>query len=173
MERMHLVFLFYFLFILLSVKPVLAHCPICSAATGTLVAGARVAGVDDIVVGTFVGAFAISTAFWISNVITKRFKRTIPFQPYILSVVSFVSTVISFYMSGLLGTMPSFLYVLGMERLLFGMIVGSILSVAAFEMHTLLRRYNNNTNYLPFQVMIVPITILIAANAMMYLLGVF
>src|SRR3989344_5892903 len=172
MRKLYFVFLFSFLFIILSVTPVFAHCPICSAATGTLVASARVVGVDDIVVGTFVGAFAISTAFWVSNFITRRFKKTIHFQPYVLSAISLVSTVISFYMSNLLGTMPSFLYVLGMERLLFGMVIGSILSIVAFKMHTLLRRYNNNTNYLPFQVMVVSITILIAANATMYLLGV-
>ncbi len=166
-------FVFLFLFLLLSPKPVLAHCPICSAATGALVASARVAGVDDVVVGTFIGAFAISTAFWISNFITRRFKRKIPFQPYALSVISMVSTIASFYVAGLLGTMPSFLYVFGMERLLFGILLGSALSIITFELHNLMRRYNGNKNHFPFQGMILPIAALIAANFAMYLLGVF
>lgn len=154
------------------IRPVFAHCPLCTIAAGSMVLVTRQLGVDDVVVGTFIGAFIVSTAFWTSNFIVKKFKKKLPFQEYLLSVAFVISTVASFYWGKLLGTMPPFLYVFGLERLLFGIIAGSVISIAAFELHNVLRRANGNRNNIPFQGMLFPIAVLVIANIMFYVTGV-
>ncbi len=165
-------FLFFVsIFSFLSI-PVSAHCPLCTAATGALVASARIAGMDDAVSGTFIGAFAISTAFWSHRIIVRRLEKQIAFQPYVLSVIFFSLTIIGFYFTDLLGTMPDAFRILGMERLVFGLVLGSIVSIVAFEVHNILRKLNKNRNYFPLQGIVLPLVFLAVADAALYLSGV-
>lgn len=82
---------------LLTAAPALAHCPLCSAATGSLLVVARAAGVSDLASGTLAGAFAVSTALWGSNWLKKRNKGKayLPFQGIILVLASILLTIIS------------------------------------------------------------------------------
>lgn len=164
--------LLFFILLFFLASPAFAHCPLCTAATGALVTTARVAGVDDAVVGIFVGAFVISTTFWFNRFLTKRLKRQFPFQPYLLSALFVAVTVASFYPAGLLGTAPDFLYIFGVERLLFGLLLGSIVSIAAFDIHNLLRRFNGHKNHFPLQGIVLPVAFLIVVAATLYLAGV-
>lgn len=68
-----------------------AHCPLCTAGAAAAAGGAAWLGVSHSVIGVFIGAFAISTGWWVSRMIKKQF---IPFQHWILLIVSFALTVI-------------------------------------------------------------------------------
>ena len=163
--------------------PVFAHCPLCTAATGAVVATTRVIGIDDIVVGTFIGAFTISTAFWIGNVINKRLlnrKKSAQSKgleyvktsmPYALSAVFLIFTIVGFYFGGLLDPMYNY-YIWGVQKLVAGMIIGTIVTIAAFDFHRLIRRANNNKNYFPMQGIILPLIALAAVDVFMYIAGV-
>ena len=54
--------------------------------------------IDDVIVGTFIGGFVVSTAFWLNRIIKKRNKGKdyLPFQSTIIILISFVSTFVSF-----------------------------------------------------------------------------
>ena len=149
---------------------VLAHCPLCTAATGSLVAVTRLAGVDDTVVGTFIGAFTISTALWASRMISKRLRRSFPFQSALLSVLSLALTLGGFYLGGVLNT--SSLQLFGIDRLLFGTVLGAALTIVALEVHKAIRKGNGNKNHLPFQGILLPLAILAVANAALYVFGI-
>ncbi|MBI2583353.1 MAG: hypothetical protein HYW25_01680 [Candidatus Aenigmarchaeota archaeon] len=180
-KRIFLMIIGFFTLISLSI-PAFAHCPLCTAATGAVVAGARVAGIDDAVVGTFIGAFIVSTGFWTTRIINKTFNKKLLtaaryhklqniFNPYMLSAVFAVMTIASFYVSGLLGAMPEYTFIFGMERLLFGIIMGSILSAASFRFHSLARSMHQNRNYFPMQGIIMPLLVLAAADFGLYVVG--
>ncbi len=68
-----------------------AHCPLCTAGAIVAAGGAAWLGVDIIVIGLFIGAFAVSIGFWISKLIKKKY---IPHQTLVIVLVSFITTVI-------------------------------------------------------------------------------
>lgn len=80
----------------------LAHCPLCSAATGALLIAARSYGVSDLISGTIAGAFAAVTAIWIHNWLKKKNnnKSYFPFQGIVLVLVSILLTVVTFQFVG-------------------------------------------------------------------------
>lgn len=72
------------------VKSVNAHCPLCTAGAAAAAGGAAWLGVNNAVIGIFIGAFAISTGWWISNIIKKNY---VPFQRQVIIAVSFATTI--------------------------------------------------------------------------------
>src|SRR3989344_883481 len=162
----------FLIFSILGSGRVFAHCPLCTGITAAAVATARVAGVDDIIVGTFAGALKISTAFWMSKYLSKRFGAKAVFNPYVLSAASLILTVGSLYVGGVLGTVPAFTYVFGVERLLFGMVFGTATTLFSFQLHSLLRSLNSGKNHFPMQGIVVMLAILALADLGLYLAGI-
>jgi hypothetical protein len=109
---------------LLLIPAVYAHCPLCTAAVGTGVAVTRFYGIDDAIVGVWIGAFIISTALWFSKVLKKRYK--IPFQDFLLIILALVFTIVPFYFAGLIGGTDNSIF--GTDKLLFGTLAGSLMT---------------------------------------------
>ena len=62
---------------LIAVIPgVMAHCPLCTTATIIGVGVTRSFGLDDSIVGVFVGAMIVSSALWLNNAL-KKLKRVV------------------------------------------------------------------------------------------------
>lgn len=76
---------------LIASSTVYAHCPLCTAGAAAAAGGAAWLGVSHSVIGVFIGAFAISTGWWVSRMIKKQI---VPFQHWILLLVSFAMTII-------------------------------------------------------------------------------
>lgn len=77
--------------ILFLIPFVSAHCPLCTAGALIAASGAGFLGVKSIVLGLFIGAFAVSIGSWISNMLKKQY---IPFQRGILILLSFATTIL-------------------------------------------------------------------------------
>lgn len=150
-------------------KLVFAHCPLCTAATGAVVATARWYGVDDLIVGTFFGGFTISTAFWIQRILLKRNKGKdfIPFQLAIITILSLILSIITLHTANLFSSSTFF----GVDRLLAGTFIGSSITLIAFGSHELLRKNNGNKNYFPFQAIVLALAFLSIAVFSYYLAG--
>src|SRR3989338_2455804 len=58
--------------IIAIIPTVMAHCPLCTAATIVGVGVTRSLGWDDSIVGIFVGAMIVSSALWLNNILKKR-----------------------------------------------------------------------------------------------------
>jgi len=76
---------------LVSIPIARAHCPLCTVGAAAAAGGAAYLGVDKAVIGIFLGAFAVSTGWWIARMIKKQF---IPYQLPALVVFSFLSTIL-------------------------------------------------------------------------------
>ncbi|MBI2970943.1 MAG: hypothetical protein HYY37_00825 [Candidatus Aenigmarchaeota archaeon] len=148
----------------------MAHCPLCSAATGMAVATTRIYGIDDAVVGLFIGGFAVSTALWMHNVAFKRNgkKMMIAYQQHIFVLVSLALTLVTVYLAGML---DSKYLIFGMDKLFFGTIAGTAVASLAFVAHQQLRAGNGNSNFIPMQGIILPLAALVVASVGMYALG--
>lgn len=85
------------LLISLALLPVLlagivsAHCPLCTVGAGAAAAGAAWLGVSKVVIGLFIGGFAMSMGMWFARVVKKRY---ISFQRTLIIVVVFFTTVL-------------------------------------------------------------------------------
>src|SRR3989338_799616 len=73
---------------ILLAENVSAHCPLCVIGAG---AAATWLGVKEIVVGLFIGAFAMAMGLWFAKIIKKKY---IPYQSFIITALVFLSTII-------------------------------------------------------------------------------
>lgn len=124
------------------IPPVSAHCPLCTAGAAVGVGIARALGVDDAIVGIWLGAFVAASALWIDRILIKKGIRY-PLQGPILVAISFLSFAIPLYYAGIITdtgivrSMPDYHSLLGMEtfgldRLFSGLVVGTILVTGVF-----------------------------------------
>jgi len=72
------------------IKSVNAHCPLCTAGAAVAAGGAAWLGVNNAAIGVFIGAFAVSMGWWVSNLIKKKY---VPFQRQLIIAISFLTTI--------------------------------------------------------------------------------
>ena len=83
--------LFILLFLpVLLIETARAHCPLCTVGAGAAAAGAVWLGVSKVVIGLFIGGFAMSMGMWISKIPKKRY---IHFQKTLIVSVILLTTI--------------------------------------------------------------------------------
>lgn len=158
-----LIFMLMLFFSLTAFVPLVsAHCPLCTAAVGAGIVITRFYGVDDMIVGLWVGAFIISTALWFNNMLKKKY---IPFQGQIVAILIFAATIISFYFGGLFNASRIF----GVDKLLLGIIAGSILVYAGLFISSNVKQINKNKAIFPFQTIAFILALLAITSAIVWL----
>ncbi len=78
-------------FSLLLAESAFAHCPLCTIGAGAAAAGAAWFGVDNVIIGIFLGAAALAMGLWVSRLFKRRY---IPLQKWAISAFSFASIII-------------------------------------------------------------------------------
>ncbi|MEX0918898.1 MAG: hypothetical protein WDZ85_02965 [Candidatus Paceibacterota bacterium] len=143
-----------------------AHCPLCTAGAGALAVLAASLGVSSVVVGVFIGAFALALSLWISGMVKKRY---IPYQKHILTVIIFLGTVIPI-MPFVEHYAPFYLPFIGeygttytINLYVFGVIVGAFIMFVAPYISTVVTRTRNKQ--IPFQGIIITGLLLVAVSA--------
>ncbi len=156
------------LLILIAILPgVMAHCPLCTAATIVGVGVTRSLGWDDSIVGIFVGAMIVSSALWVNNIFKKR---NIGGNAFLrigsITIATFVLTVLSFYFAGLFG--PANTYrIFGMEKIIFGSLSGAVVSFAAFFASNAIKKINEGKTLFNYQTIVLTFGALIM-NALLF-----
>ena len=133
---------------------VMAHCPLCTAGTIVGVGITRSLGWDDSIVGIFVGAMIGSSALWINNICRKRSTGGNAFlRISSITFATFVLTILSFYYAGIFG--PANIYrIFGMEKILFGVISGAVVSLGAFFISNEIKKKNEGRTLFNYQTMV-------------------
>ncbi|MDP2925122.1 MAG: hypothetical protein Q8N99_01995 [Nanoarchaeota archaeon] len=140
-------------------QSVLAHCPLCTAAAGVGIGVARLLGVDDSIVGLFLGALIVSMGLWFNNWLKKKDVK-IPFQGFLIVFASFLLTIIPLYLIGIIRnfeivrSLPELsmlgLGVFGIDKLLFGTLVGIIVIGSSFSLSDYIKKKNGKVLF-PYQ----------------------
>src|SRR3989344_2082003 len=130
-------------FLISFIPSVMAHCPLCTGAAVAGVEVARVTGLDDSIVGLLLGGVIISSALWFN----KRLKKKVnfPMQGILIIILSFVSIAVPLYYAGMITnvdmvkSMPDHhsilgLGVFGIDKLLVGMIMGTLALLFTFKL---------------------------------------
>ncbi|MCG2689371.1 hypothetical protein L6255_02950 [Candidatus Parcubacteria bacterium] len=152
-----------FTLIFLPIKA-LAFCPMCVVATGAFLGIFRWLGVDDTIIGLWLGGFILSASMVFNNLLIKKGKR-IRFQLFLILLVFFGLTMLFLYQFG--GLSP-YNKIFGIDKIVFGIILGSSLLLLASYLDKFLRKQNEGKIFISHQKMIIAISLLIIFSLGLY-----
>jgi len=144
-----------------------AVCPVCTIAVGSCVGLARWLKIDDRITGLWVGALIVSLIIWTIDYLNRKnikFKG----RKILTFILYYALTIIPLYFTGLIGHPLNECW--GIDRLLFGIIVGSLIFTGASLFHNYLKKKNNSKSYFPLQKVAFPVGFLAVASLIIYLI---
>jgi len=152
---------------LLLISSQVAHaiCPVCTVAVGAGLGLAEWLGIDDSISGLWIGALIVSISIWTINWLNGKnikFKgrKILIFLAYYLIVL------LPLYWKGKIGHPMNRLC--GIDKLLFGIILGTILFSAGVLFHNYIRKKNGDISYFKGQKIVAGILPLIIASIILY-----
>ncbi|MCX6766902.1 MAG: hypothetical protein NT170_03970 [Candidatus Moranbacteria bacterium] len=146
-------------------KITFAVCPVCTVAVGAGLGLAEYFGIDDSISGIWIGALIVSMSLWTIDWLDKkniRFKG----RKILIFLGYYAVVALPLWLKGKIGHPLHTIW--GIDKLLFGIILGSILFAAAAILHTYLRKKNGGKSYFQGQKIAFPIAILIIASVVLY-----
>jgi len=153
----------------LFAKKALAVCPICTIAVGTGVGFSRWLGIDDAISGLWIGGLIVSMITWTESWLEKK---NIRFKGRIFANIFAYYTliIIPLFYSGIIGNPLNTLCACGLDKLLFGIIAGSLAFWFGASWYFHLKEKNNGHAYFPFQKVVMPVSPLIILSILYYFL---
>lgn len=148
-------------------KPVLAICPVCTVAVCAGVGLSRWLGIDDLISGVWIGGLIVSFIFWTIDWLDKK-KVSFKSRWLVISAVFYALVIIPLYLKDIVGH-PANTF-LGMDKLLFGIAVGSLVFLLSVWFHAFLKTKNQGKSYFPYQKVAVPIAFLLIISLIFYFL---
>ena len=176
-KNFKILFLIFAIVAIFIIPSAYAHCPLCTAAVGAAAISAKYYGMDSSIIGMLIGAFGISTGLWIGLKIKKQYFK---FQLPIIILLSYILTVIplsgidndKLYLPILLfGSSGTFLNkVYWPNKILFGSIIGAVLSLAAYLSHNKIKKIRKKVLF-PYQGIAITLLFLAFGGMILFLLS--
>lgn len=160
-------FLFAAIATILILPVAQAVCPVCTVAVGAGLEGMRLLGVDDVITGIWAGGLSLSLFFWTAGWLKKHNVRSAFWQ----IVVPFV-----FYygLLALVYALPSVQFgvntLWGIDKFLLGIVVGTIAFYLGARWYVKIKRENGGHAKFAFQKVVVPLSFLIIATVVFWLI---
>ena len=157
----------------LAIAPsALAVCPVCTVAVTACVGLSRYLGVDDLISGVWIGAALMSVSLWTVNWLRKK-NINFKYSKIILllgSVILYYAlALIPMFWTGFIGH-PYNQYWWGMDKLVIGIIAGSIVFFLSAVLYGFLKKKHGDKPYFPFQKVVQPIVLLAILSGIFYYL---
>lgn len=130
------IFLFLPVFLTLA-TPTRAVCPVCTMAIGGGVLLSRYLGVDDLIIGVWVGGLILSLGLWMASYIKKKY---FPEQNWLVLIIFWLVTYLSFKKAGFIGHPGCKIF--GYDKMLLGMFFGTLAFLAGYGIELLMRKFN-------------------------------
>jgi hypothetical protein len=162
-----LIFLFLFLLGIFASLPTQAVCPVCTVAVGAGVGLSRYFGIDDTIAGLWIGGLTVSLIAWTINWCNRkniRFKG----RKIMITLMYYLLIVVPLFSTGVMGDARNKLW--GVDKLLLGIILGSLLFLGGALWYNQIKEKNNGHAHFPFQKVVMPISPLIIASLIFYLI---
>ncbi len=138
-------------------------CPVCSVSVAVSLGLSRWLGVDDSITGVWAGAMIVVLSFWtIRWIFKKREKKPMILLPVMIAAY-WLLTFIPLYLTDVISNTDC-LTLLGLNRLVFGSLLGIVLSIFAVLVDKLSRKIRGGKRLFPYQKVIIPIGILLIAS---------
>lgn len=145
-------------------SPVYAQCPVCVVTVGGGLFIAKKLGIDDLLVSIWLSSLNTAMAFWFASFMKNKLLKngigwTVAF--YILTVGTL------FYTKQIGHALNTFL---GIDKILLGMTIGSVVSLSAIQIDMFLRLKNNGKVFFPYQKVIIPVGVLLITTFLFMLI---
>lgn len=157
---------FLILFLVFFPRAIFAFCPICTVAMGTGVGLCRYLGIDDLISGTWIGGFLMSLTLWIIDWLNKKKIKFLFRKPLIL-IFLYALVIFPLAKMKIIGHPENKFF--GIDKLLFGMISGSIVFLISFLLNNFVIKMNKEKVFFPFQKVAIPLVALIILSLIFYL----
>lgn len=144
-----------------------AVCPVCTVAVGAGLEGARLLGVDDVITGIWAGGLTLSLFFWTVGWLKKLGVKNVWLQ-VVLPFVAYYALLAMVY------AMPGMVFgantLWGIDKFLLGVVVGTIAFYFGARWYVRIKRENGGHAQFAFQKVVVPLSFLLVATAVFWLI---
>jgi len=142
-------------------------CPVCVVAIGAGLGFSRWLGVDDLISSVWIGAALLTIVYWTIHWINKK-NWNFKFSGVIVFLFYYLFTFLPLYWLKIIGhPLNTFL---GVDKIIFGSISGTIVLWLGLKFHEWLKKNNGEKSYFSYQRVAVPVTALILNSLIFYLL---
>ncbi|MGB9883507.1 MAG: hypothetical protein ACPLRN_03285 [Microgenomates group bacterium] len=143
-----------------------AVCPVCTVAVVGGIEVTRALGVDDLISSIWIGGLIVSMSFWLADWLTKK-NILKPFWREIISLALFYLLTVPFLIWGKMIGVKGNVF-LGIDKVVFGIAVGSIVFLLAVIFEKWLRKTNQGKVYFYYQKVIIPLLFLTIISFIFY-----
>ncbi len=139
----------------------LAVCPLCTVAVGAGLGVSRWLGIDDLIAGLWVGALAVSSSLWLATWVKNK-QLAFPKLDWIAGILLyllFIPTLSLMHITGIVGNT-----FLGIDKIILGTLIGSVIFVLSVWTDKYLRSINEDQVFIYYQKVILPMLFLALAS---------
>ncbi|MCX8166854.1 MAG: hypothetical protein N3E37_03315 [Candidatus Micrarchaeota archaeon] len=144
-----------------------AVCPVCTVGVAAGLGILKEYGIDDLIAGYWLGALTLSSAYWLIDWSTKKGIRFF-FRKKIITISMYAIFVLPLYFMGFF--FQPFNTIFGFDKLLVGIIVGSIVFHISVKFYEKIKELNNGHALFPYQKVITPLIFLAFISVNTYIL---
>lgn len=142
-----------------------AVCPVCVVAVSSGVGLCRWLGVDDLISGVWIGGLTVSIIMWSLNWLKNK-KINFKFPVFVVSIIAYLFVFFPLYIFEIIGHPSNTFW--GVDKLLFGIIAGSLVFIFSDWLHNFLKEKNGGKSFFPYQKVAVPLACLAVISAIFY-----
>jgi len=157
-------------FNLLLIQSAIAVCPLCTVAVSAGIGFSRWFGVDDVISGLWIGGLTVSLIVWSIDWLNKKNIRFFGRRSFIV-LIYYALMVVPLYWYDFIGHALNKLW--GIDKLLLGIIVGSIAFALGVGLYVYLKKKNDGKAQFPFQKVIMPVAFLFVLSVFFHYFGQF
>ena len=148
-----------------------AFCPLCTVAVGAGVGVSRSLGIDDVIVGVWIGGLLVSSSMWLFEWLKGKKivkKGNEGWWSLGITVLMYALVLIPLKYKGIIGHPLNTM--LGIDKVVLGIMLGSIVFFSAGRLHFYLKRMNREKVCIPYQKVILPVGALWLTTIILYLI---
>ena len=147
-------------------------CPVCTIAVGAGVGFLREFGVNDIITGLWFGALIVSSIAWMIDYLNRKNVHFL-FRKILVIILFYGIFIVPLYYwkvggATIMGSPANVIF--GLDKILFGVIIGTFIFISAVISDKYLRNINENKPLIKYQKVIIPLTFLIITSIIAELL---
>jgi len=150
--------------------PAKAICPLCVVAVGAGLGLSEYLGIDDTIAGTWIGGLLVALSAWTIVWFNKKGwslgNKTL--RNILIIIIYYAAIICPLFLQGFIGNLTNQLW--GMDKLMLGIIIGSLIFWLADNWYLQLKAKNNGRAYFPFQKVVMPLGALLIISFIFYFL---
>ncbi len=142
-------------------------CPVCTIAVAGGIGILEKWGVNNIIIGIWLGALIVSSIAWFIDWLNRKNIHFL-FRKILVIVIFYAVFIWPLYIWQIMGLPQNQIF--GMDRILFGAIIGSVVFIFAMISDWYLRKINEEKVAIKYQKVLIPLVLLVIASIIAYLL---